>query len=285
MFLNIHTKHFVRTTMLSCHDSPEKKRIRHKSLSPTKILNFPSVEEGCVLSSEDDFSAERLRSLLSSAPGTPLEIPEGLVTDFLQYQVNQVNPHEKIRHLEEVNLKLATDLEEVKRRLTQIESSQHKQQTLRDKHGSLDEEYPDKNQNSGAGPGEAARDTQQTHGKHGCLDDDEYPANQNLSVGPCEVMRDNQDEMKPRHFRKILNYQVTDELVSSFVKGYKEATTRYPLKYNIDGKLLRWTHWKDIGIAAFKEHYPDFEYSDKHTSFGNTVKAIILQEQQKRANS
>ena len=265
--------------MLSCHDSPERKRIRRKSLSPTKILNFPSVEECCILLSEDDFAAERLRSLLSSAPGTPLEIPEGLLVDFQ----HQVNPHEKIRHLEEVNLKLATDLEEVKRRLTQIESSQHKQQTLRDKHGSLDEEYPDKNQNSGAGPGEAARDSQQTHGKHGCLDDDEYPANnQNLSVGPCEVMRDNQDEMKPRHFRKILNYQVTDELVSSIVKEYEEATKMYPLKYNIDGKLLRWVHWKDIGIAAFKQHYPDFEYSDKYTSFGNTVKAIIFQEKQKR---
>jgi len=268
--------------MSSHRDSPEKKRIRRLSQSPIKILNFPSIEEGFASLSEDDFATERLRSLLSSVPGTPVEIPEELVADFQSH----VNPHEKIRHLEEVNLKLARDLDEVKRRLTQIESSQHKQQTLCDKHGSLDEEYPDKNQNSGAGPCEAARDTQQTHGKHGSLDDDEYPGkNQNLSVGPCEVMRDNQDEMKPRHFRKILNYQVTDELVSSIVKEYKEASRRYPLKYNIDGKLLRWVHWKDIGIAAFKEHYPDFEYSDKHTSFGNTVKAIIFQEQQKRANS
>ena len=259
--------------MLSCRDSPAKKRARCKSLSPTKILNFPSVEEGCVLLSEDDFAAERLRSLLSSVPGTPLEIPEGLVTDFQ----NQSNPHERIRHLEEVNAKLACDLDEVKRRLTQIESSQHKQQTLCEKHGSLDDEYPDKNQNSGAGPCEFARD-QQTPGL-----DDEYPdKNQNFGVDPCEVMRDNQDQMKPRHFRKILNYQVTDELVSSIVKEYEEATKRYPLKYNIDGKLLRWVHWKDIGIAAFKQHYPDFEYSDKYTSFGNTVKAIIFQETQKR---
>lgn len=278
LFLN-HTKSLkIRTTMLSCRDSPAKKRIRCTSLSPTKIPNFPSVEEGCVLLSEDDFAVERLRSLLSSAPGTPLEIPEGLVADFQ----NQSNRDEKIRHLEEVNAKLARDLDEVKRRLTQIESSQHKQQTLREKHGSLDDEYPDKNQNSGAGPCEFARDTQQTRGKHGTLDD-EYPdKNQNFSVDPCEVMRDNQDEMKPRHFRKILNYHVTDELVSSIVKEYEEVTKRYPLKYNIDGKLLRWVHWKDIGIAAFKQHFPDFEYSDKYTSFGNTVKAIIFQETQKR---
>ena len=61
------------------------------------------------------------------------------------------------------------------------------------------------------------------------------------------------------------------------MKNFEEFSTTHPLKYK-NGELQTWRHWKQVGITALQENYPDFVLKKEHSSLGNTIKEFVMNE-------